>query len=165
MPKLLIVFDSQTGNTEKIAKAIAEGAASKDKVTVVVKKIGDSFSLHELADADAIVFGSPTHYSVPSTRMESFLRRLEEVKIDLSGKFGAVFCSYSYMRLKVVYLPPPTFALAVMPLHEFLKSVGMKAVVLALRIRDGDIEKDLPVCREWGRKIAEKLITGFAHFL
>ncbi len=164
MPKLLILFDSQTGNTEKIANAIAEGAKSVDKAKVIMKKIGDPFGLHELADSDAIVFGSPTHYSGTSWRMDSFLKRLQEVEVDLSGKLGAVFCSYGYARPKIAYLPPTSFALAVLPLYTFLKSVGMRTIAPALRIRDEDVEKDLLICREWGRKIAEKLVTGSAHF-
>lgn len=38
--KIIVVFDSQTGNTEKMAKAIAEGASSVPGSVVEVKKIG-----------------------------------------------------------------------------------------------------------------------------
>ena len=57
--KVLVVYDSLTGNTEKIAKAVAEGAASVDGVDVDVKKIGEPFPVTDLANADGVVFGSP----------------------------------------------------------------------------------------------------------
>ena len=38
MAKILIVYPSQTGNTEKMAKAVAEGAAGIEGAQVVLKR-------------------------------------------------------------------------------------------------------------------------------
>ena len=38
MAKILIVYDSKTGNTERMAMAVAEGAKKIKNVAVVVKK-------------------------------------------------------------------------------------------------------------------------------
>jgi flavodoxin len=42
MTKILIVYHSQTGNTEKMAEAVAEGARSIEGVEVILKKAVDA---------------------------------------------------------------------------------------------------------------------------
>jgi multimeric flavodoxin WrbA len=39
MAKILIVYDSKTGNTEKMAFAVAEGAKQVEGIEVVVKRV------------------------------------------------------------------------------------------------------------------------------
>lgn len=56
---VLVAFHSQTGNTEAMAKAVAEGAEG-DGVTVTVKRIGD-VEKEDLDAADAVALGSPVH--------------------------------------------------------------------------------------------------------
>ncbi|MCW4034110.1 MAG: flavodoxin domain-containing protein, partial [Candidatus Bathyarchaeota archaeon] len=56
---LLIVYYSQTGNTEKMARAIEEGAKSVVGINVDVKYY---VSPEELQEADAIALGMPTYY-------------------------------------------------------------------------------------------------------
>ncbi|TFG70828.1 MAG: flavodoxin, partial [Methanomassiliicoccus sp.] len=40
MVKILVVYDSRTGNTEKMALAVAEGAKEVADVKVTVKMVG-----------------------------------------------------------------------------------------------------------------------------
>ena len=56
---VLVAFHSQTGNTEAMADAVAEGAGG-DGVTVTVKRIGD-VEKEDLDAADAVALGSPVH--------------------------------------------------------------------------------------------------------
>ncbi|MDQ1278834.1 MAG: hypothetical protein QG670_94, partial [Thermoproteota archaeon] len=58
MARVLIVYDSKTGHTEAMAKAIAEGARTTN-VSVDLKKLGDPFPKTLLDSADAILIGSP----------------------------------------------------------------------------------------------------------
>jgi len=51
MAKILIVYDSKTGNTEKMAYAVAEGARQVNGIEVIVKK-ADQTSLNDLLAAD-----------------------------------------------------------------------------------------------------------------
>ena len=57
MSKVAVVYTSTTGNTEKMAEAVAEGAKSKGAEVVVLT--ADAFSAGEVANYDAIAFGSP----------------------------------------------------------------------------------------------------------
>jgi NAD(P)H dehydrogenase (quinone) len=50
MSKVLILYDTRTGNTGQMARAVAEGAKSVKGAEVVLKRIGESSG--ELADAD-----------------------------------------------------------------------------------------------------------------
>ena len=55
MPKTLILYDTRTGNTDRMARAVAEGAKSVDGVEVVLKRVAEGSG--ELADADGIILG------------------------------------------------------------------------------------------------------------
>ena len=57
MSKVAVVYTSTTGNTEKMAEAVAEGAKSKGAEVVVLT--ADAFNAGEVANYDAIAFGSP----------------------------------------------------------------------------------------------------------
>ena len=61
MPSILIVYDSKTGNTEKMAYAIAEGVKRVEQIGVEVKRVTDT-RLDDLLLADGIIvvlkFGS-----------------------------------------------------------------------------------------------------------
>ena len=56
---VLVAFHSQTGNTEAMAEALAEGAGG-DGITVAIKRIGD-VTKEDLDAADAVALGSPVH--------------------------------------------------------------------------------------------------------
>jgi len=93
MPKGLVVYDSKTGNTEKMAIAIAQGMEGGG-LEVKVKRVGDA-SLSDLTDADAIVLGSPTYFANMSGNMKEFVDKSVELYPDkLKDRVGAVFTSY-----------------------------------------------------------------------
>ncbi|MBS7651611.1 MAG: flavodoxin domain-containing protein [Candidatus Bathyarchaeia archaeon] len=98
--KALVIYDSRTGNTEKMARAIAEGASSVKGVSVEVKKIGEAFPLSILADADLAFYGSPVIYADVTDGFRSFLEHLkrlvEDGRISMKGKIAAVFGSYGF---------------------------------------------------------------------
>ncbi len=99
MATIFVVYDSKTGNTARMASAIAEGAKSAG-AEVVVHKLGEKFQMDELSRADAILIGSPTHYSSTTSEMRHFLTSLDELrkekKLSLKGKIGAGFGSYGW---------------------------------------------------------------------
>ena len=74
MAKVLIVYSTQTGNTEEMAKAIAEGAKSVKGTTVVMKKAADTTD-SDLISCDAVAFGSPTNFNYISGALKDFFDR------------------------------------------------------------------------------------------
>ena len=98
--KIMVVYDSRTGNTGKMAEAIAEGAGSVAGVEVEVKKLGEPFPLSALGEADAVLFGSPSHYGNVTDGMRSFMSNLREYvksgKMSVKGSRAAIFGSYGW---------------------------------------------------------------------
>jgi flavorubredoxin len=96
--KITIIYDSKTGNTEKMAKAIAEGASKK--ADIEIKKIGEAFSLSAITYADAVIFGTPAIYANISNNMNDFLEHFEKFLkqniMNINNKPAAVFGSYGY---------------------------------------------------------------------
>nr|MDO8132694.1 NAD(P)H-dependent oxidoreductase [Candidatus Njordarchaeum guaymaensis] len=92
MPRILVVYDSQTGNTEKMAQAVGEGIGKVTGVDSEIKKV-DRTSLDDLVGADGIVMGSPTYYGQMSAKLKALIDSSEKIHGKLEGKVGAAFTS------------------------------------------------------------------------
>ncbi|MFQ6064527.1 MAG: flavodoxin family protein [Candidatus Bathyarchaeia archaeon] len=89
-PKILIIYDSRTGNTEKLAEAVAEGSKRVSGVIVDLKR-AESVTPEDVSDADGYAFGSPSHFSIMSGRVLTLLTDLYSVRGKMAGKPMAVF--------------------------------------------------------------------------
>ncbi len=118
MAKVQIVFYSMYGHIYKLAQAVAEGARSVKGAEVTVYQVAElvpdealeksgakaarkAFA-HipvaepgQLAQADAIIFGTPTRFGNMCAQMRNFLDQTGQlwVKGALAGKVGSVFTS------------------------------------------------------------------------
>lgn len=92
MAKVLVVYDSKSGNTEKMALAVAEGVKQVQGVDVAVEK-ADQTSLEDLQAADGIIMGSPTYYGQMSAKLKELIDKSTEIHGELEGKVGAAFTS------------------------------------------------------------------------
>jgi len=90
--KILIVYDSRTGSTEKMAFAVAEGVREVEGVTVGVKMV-DKTTLEDLRKADGIIMGSPTYYGQMSAKLKALIDESVKIHGKLEGKVGAAFTS------------------------------------------------------------------------
>ena len=114
MPKILVLYYSMYGHIETMAGAVAEGAKSVPGCDVTVKRVPELMSDEaakkagakvdqaapvaepaELAEYDAILFGTPTRFGNMAAQMRNFLDRTGGmwVKGALIGKVGSVFAS------------------------------------------------------------------------
>ena len=91
MPKVLIGYYSETGNTKKMAKAVEE-SIKEEGLEVVNKKIED-IAVDELLDYEAIVIGSPTYYGTLAWPIKKLLDESVKFHGQLKGKIGAAFTS------------------------------------------------------------------------
>ncbi len=92
MAKALVVYDSRTGNTEKMAKAIGDGIRETG-LDVEIKKVKDT-TLADLVAAEAIVLGSPTYFCTMSGVMKALIDKSIKIYPDkLQNKIGAAFTS------------------------------------------------------------------------
>jgi flavodoxin len=71
--KILVVFDSQYGNTQKIAEAIAKALGGKDKASVI--PVGKA-KTENLLHLDYLIVGSPTQAFNPLRPVTTFLKSI-----------------------------------------------------------------------------------------
>jgi len=88
--KILIIYDSRSGITEKIAKVVAEGAKRIPGTTVQLKR-AEALNAKEAATADAYAFGSPSHFGIMSGKLLTALTDLHSMRLKMAGKPMAVF--------------------------------------------------------------------------
>jgi NAD(P)H dehydrogenase (quinone) len=91
MAKVLIVYYSRGGATERMAQLVAEGAKEAG-AAVTLKKVQDT-KPDELLDYDAIVMGSPTYYGHMAAELKKLIDDSVKFHGRLAGKVGAAFTS------------------------------------------------------------------------
>jgi len=91
MAKVIVIYYSRSGNTEKMAQAIGEGIR-KEGVESVVKNVLDT-NVDELQKYNGIVIGSPTYYGTMSAEIKKILDDSVKFHSKLDGKVGAAFSS------------------------------------------------------------------------
>jgi len=77
--KALIVYDSVHGNTEKIARAIAEAITPSCEVKVL--RAGEA-NPSDLASVDLLIVGSPTHGGRPMPGVQDLLTKIPELSLQ-----------------------------------------------------------------------------------
>jgi len=93
-PKILIMYYSRTGNTEKLAEAVAEGVKRVSGVTVELKR-AESVTPEDVIDADGYAVGSPSHFSIMSGQILTLLTDLYSIRRKMMSKPMAVFTTGS----------------------------------------------------------------------
>ena len=114
MTKVLVLYYSTYGHVEIMARAVAEGARSVAGTEVTVKRVPELMPEDvarkagakldqeapiakpaELADYDAVIFGTPTRFGNMAAQMRNFLDQTGSLWTSgaLVGKLGSVFAS------------------------------------------------------------------------
>jgi NAD(P)H dehydrogenase (quinone) len=118
MSKVLIVYYSLYGHIHNMAQAVAEGARQVPGTEVILRRVPETLpdevlvamgavdaqksmgdipiaAVEELADVDAILFGTPTRFGNMCGQMRQFLDATGQLwaKGALVGKVGSVFVS------------------------------------------------------------------------
>ncbi|HOX54120.1 MAG: flavodoxin domain-containing protein [Candidatus Omnitrophica bacterium] len=91
MAQILVIYYTQSGNTEKMAQAIAEGI-EKEGVQYQLKKVQDA-KPDDLLKADGILIGSPTYYGSMAFQIKELLDQSVKFHSKLDGKAGGAFSS------------------------------------------------------------------------
>ena len=146
MLKILIVYYSHTGNTEKMAKAIAKGARTVQGVEVELKRHGSAWGLDSY---DAILIGAPTYHRTMTNSIKKFLEEVAFHNVGLKGKVGVAFGSYRWSG------EAPRRVLEVME-----KRFEMKVVKPSLLIEYTPDEKGLEECHKLGKNVAEQIVES-----
>ena len=96
--KALILYDSVYGNTEQIARAIAEAIAPPDEAKVLRAAEANP---SEMASIDLLVVGSPTHGGRPTPAVQDFLNKMAPQ--SLKGTKVAVFDTRAMSKFAKIF--------------------------------------------------------------
>jgi flavodoxin I len=144
LPRILVLYYSQTGNTEKMAKAVAEGAQT-------VQGLGLELSYHVapemLSQFDAIAVGVPTYHHDITLDMKRLFEEAAVKNVGLKRKLGAAFGSYGWSG------EAPKLVLEIMK-NKFEMTVIEPPLLVKYAPDAAGLEK----CRELGKDIAERLM-------
>ena len=86
--KIAVIFDTMTGNTQRIAIALARGLR-ESSLLVDCFNLNDVKDMRSLEVYDALFVGAPTHFMTAPRHMKQFLKGLRDV--NLAGKRGFAF--------------------------------------------------------------------------
>ena len=92
MAKILICYYSRTQHTQRMAQAVAEGAAQIDNTDVEIKSV-DEIQPNDLRSYDAIIMGSPTYYGSMASELKKLIDESVAFHGKLAGKVGGAFSS------------------------------------------------------------------------
>ncbi|TFG28556.1 hypothetical protein EU528_11045 [Candidatus Thorarchaeota archaeon] len=152
MKKVVVVFDSSYGNTEKLGREIAAGIEETGLAECKVINIAD-VEAEDLSGYDGALFGGPIHAFRATRGIKGAVKNA--AKKGLQAKLVASFDTYQ---------APGHVGKAAKQIEDELKkkvsgakvfSPGMSALVLG---REGPLKDDeLPKAREFGKKFAAEL--------
>lgn len=77
MITILVVYHSQSGNTLKMAEAVARGASETEGVKVILKAALETQE-EDLLECDGLVLGSPEYFGYMSGALKDFFDRTYE---------------------------------------------------------------------------------------
>ena len=95
---VLVTYHSATGNTEKMAQGVAEGAKAVSGTSVVLKRVGEVIR-DDLLSADAVIVGSPVYVGNMSGEVKTFFDNwgrkfgLGTATGNMRNKVGAAFAT------------------------------------------------------------------------
>lgn len=143
--KVVVVYDTMWGSTDKMARAIAEGIASQN-VEVEFFRIHDSDLTEivtEILEARAVIVGSSTLNTLMFPSVSSFLTYIAGLKHR--GKLWAFFGSYGWGGG------------AVRQMVETAKKAGFEVHEPILEVKYVPTKEELEKCFMFGKEIAEKI--------
>ncbi|MBC7288216.1 MAG: NAD(P)H-dependent oxidoreductase [Armatimonadetes bacterium] len=152
MARMLIAYYSRTGNTEKMADYVAEGARQVAGVEVDVRKVTE-LAPEDLLNYDAIVIGSPVYYGTMAAEVKGLIDESVKFHGKLDGKVCGAFASSGG--------PGGGNETTVMDIIKALMIHGMIAKGMPLGDHYGPIAVGAPdsrsrgQCVNYGRMVAE----------
>ena len=143
--KVVVVYDTMWGSTDKMARAICDGAVSEGvEVKLVKLRASDNTeALTEILDAKAVLVGSPTINNQMFPTLASFMNYVTGLKPK--DKLWGFFGSYGWGGG------------AVRSMTETASKAGFKVKEPGVEVKYVPDKEDLKKCFELGRQIAAEV--------
>jgi NAD(P)H dehydrogenase (quinone) len=167
MNKILVLYDSKTGNVAKMAALVAEGAAAIAETEVRVRSVDEAVP-EDVLWCDGIAVGSPTNMGLLSWKMKRFWDETMGAHwMDIDGKIGCAFSSAGgwgggmELACQSILTVLMNFGFLVFGVTDY----ASKMLTLhygAVAARQPRSEEDAAACRLLGQRLAEWVAT-FVH--
>ncbi len=92
--QVLVLYYSRTGNTRKLAEAVAEGVVSTG--AEVVLRSTEEVSKDDFVNAAGIIAGSPVYFGVMAAELKRVFDDFVGVRKKMENKVGAAFSTAGY---------------------------------------------------------------------
>ena len=158
--KILVLYDSATGNTAAMAKLVGEGAASVLGTEVRVRSIEEAVPA-DVVWCDGLAVGSPTNMGLLSWKMKRFWdSTMGEQWMKLDGKIACAFSSAGgwgggmELACQSILTMLMNFGFLVFGVTDYAGKLTTLhyGTVCARQPRSED---DQAACRKLGRRLAE----------
>jgi len=149
--RILIVYHSQSANTEKLARSVVQGVAETQNAHAIFKHALDA-AAHDIRNSDAIIICSPEYFGYMAGIIKDFFdRTYDELKDDWS-----------------VYKKPYSVVIsagndgngALTQIERICKGYRFKKVQHPIVCKGQVTEEILSACFDLGRTIAEGINAG-----
>jgi multimeric flavodoxin WrbA len=144
MTNIIVVYTSITGNTEKMARAVAEGAQNAEGVNVVLKRVKE-VNIENLADMDGYAFGAPNTFGGMAGELRAFFDNAWNIRDKMTGKPVVAFTSEN----------PDTHS-ALEDVERFFNYYKLEKAADGVVAVKTPSETELDACKNLGRTLAER---------
>ena len=151
MADILIIFHSQTGNTEKLARAVAQGVDETEHARAILKQAVDTVA-QDLKDCSAVVICSPEYFGYMAGAVKDFFDRTYEELKDDAAVHKKPFC--------VVISAGNDGSGALNHIERICRGYRFKKVQKPILCKGKVTEEMLTSCLELGSTIAEGINAG-----
>ncbi|EKB51234.1 flavodoxin family protein [Cecembia lonarensis] len=90
LPSILITYHSESGKTQAMAEAVAEGVSQVQGVSYILKPTSE-VQQQEILNTSAIILGSPVYNANMAPQIQEFINSWPFEGRPLKDKIGAVF--------------------------------------------------------------------------
>lgn len=151
MLKPIVIYYSKTGNTKRVARAIAEGL---DTTAIDIEKVKNIW------EYNLIVIGTPIHGVGPVKHVKKFLETIPSSK----GKYGGAFCTMMKVGDKktIKYIKGKMEKKGIKFLEGF-SVVGVSGLIMGIAgpkviNKERPNEEDLENAKEFGKRLADTML-------
>jgi NAD(P)H dehydrogenase (quinone) len=90
--QVLVIYFSRSGNTRKLAEAIAKGVEGEKGVTCALKAVSEVAGEDFLASA-GIIAGSPVYFGTMAAELKQVFDKFVSIRKKMGDKVGAAFAT------------------------------------------------------------------------
>ncbi len=90
--QVLVMYYSRTGNTQKLAEAIAKGVGQVEDVKCVIKPVHE-ITTDDFVSSDGIIAGSPVYFGTMVADLKEIFDKFVGVRKKMENKVGAAFAT------------------------------------------------------------------------